>query len=431
MSLGPRLLKPGWQRPARLAWLGSGVLVVVVAAAAAPFYYRLLDMPCDTDCAYFQLSAVSARALQHAGLPPHFYAYWLTALTVVTLALAWLLASVVFWRPGNHVMAAYLGLALLPFSLAFFSVMTTALVASQPAWRWPVALAEALGLWTVSSFGLLFPSGYVVPHWLWPLAYVGAALSLALAATSTLARALAGEALLSQWLLGGVVALGVLGGAAQVYRYRHVSRPAERQQAKWVVLGFTLLLAVGSVFVLAGWLVSPFRRPGLANALYYLVGGTANTLGVLTLLVSFSLAILRYRLWDIDVIIRRTLVYAVLTAVLAVAYLGSVLVLQTAFGTLTGQSQSALVTVLSTLLIAALFVPLRRRVQAAIDQRFFRRKYDAARTLAAFGAALRDEVELGALTDSLLGVVDETMQPASVGLWLAPAQPAAAGLAQK
>jgi hypothetical protein len=129
-------------------------------------------------------------------------------------------------------------------------------------------------------------------------------------------------------------------------------------------------------------------------------------------------AILRYRLFDIDVILRRTLVYAVLTAALALAYFGSVLVLQAIFQALTGEQRGELVTVLSTLAIAALVIPLRARVQAGIDRRFYRKKYDTARTLAAFGSQARDVVELEQLSGQLLRVVDETMQPAHASLWL-------------
>ena len=145
-----------------------------------------------------------------------------------------------------------------------------------------------------------------------------------------------------------------------------------------------------------------------------------DNLCLLALPISLAFSILRYRLWDIDVLIRRTLIYSVLTAALVVIYSASIVLLQALFQAVTGERQSQFVTIVSTLAIVVLFGRLARRVQALIDRRFYRRKYDAARTLASFAAGARNEVELERLSGRLVEIVQDTMQPAHVSLWLKP-----------
>jgi hypothetical protein len=202
------------------------------------------------------------------------------------------------------------------------------------------------------------------------------------------------------------LALGAASVTSLVMRFLR-SRGEERQQIKWFVYAMVLVIS----YTLADLL---FVRD-LAFAVSTVLGLVFFT----GPFVAIAVAVLRYRLYDIDLIINRTLVYGSLSVVLALVYLGGVVSLQRVFVVLTGQG-SQLAVVASTLAIAALFSPLRRRVQAFVDRRFYRRKYDAAKTLEAFGARLRDETDLDALTEELVTVVRETVQPAHVLLWLRP-----------
>ena len=259
---------------------------------------------------------------------------------------------------------------------------------------------------------LLFPTGRL-PSSRWrPFAWVSVAMiSVAVIWSSIISPDVRPDAppspvQLSVMLLGLVAAASVVVG-------RHDARGVERLQIKW-------LLYVGPIFFVANGLHIGFYYFWLAErswglwASYLLVAVRG-----LSVPSAIGVAILRYRLYDIDLIINRTLVYGSLTATLVALYFGGIVVLQRIFVTLTGQ-QSTLAVVASTLLIAALFTPLRRRIQSFIDRRFYRRKYDARKTLETFSLRLRDETDLEALNNDLVGVVRETMQPAHVSLWLRP-----------
>jgi hypothetical protein len=204
--------------------------------------------------------------------------------------------------------------------------------------------------------------------------------------------------------------LGVAGLVAFYVRFRR-GLGAERQQIKWLAYAGTVLLT-GTILLYAG-------PESLSGSWFRQVGYALQVIGLVGLPVAIGIAIFKYRLFEIDLLINRTVVYGLLTAMLALVYFGSIVVLQRIFIGLTGE-QSTLAVVASTLVIAALFNPLRRRIQGFIDQRFYRRKYDARKTLEAFSAKLRNDSDLDALSEDLVGVVRETMQPAHVSLWLRP-----------
>jgi hypothetical protein len=189
----------------------------------------------------------------------------------------------------------------------------------------------------------------------------------------------------------------------QIYRYFRVSTPVEKQQTKWFLFGLAIIVLS---FPFDPWIqASPYQEE-------------LDYVGLVFVPLAVGIAILKYRLWDIDLIIRRTLTYALVTGLLLLVFFGSVVVLQQVFAGITGSGQSEIVTVLSTLAIAALFVPLRNWIQNAIDKRFNRKKYDAQQVLNDFANTVRDETDLEKLAARLMQVVDETMQPKSVSVWL-------------
>jgi hypothetical protein len=259
---------------------------------------------------------------------------------------------------------------------------------------------------------LLFPTGRL-PSSRWrPIAWVSVAvISVAVIWSSIISPDLRPDAppspvQLSVMLLGLVAAASVVVG-------RRGARGVERQQIKWLLYAGAIFF-VGPTFQIA---VSYVVRVEGSWALW--VGNFLGVVSGLGIPVAIGFAILRYRLYDIDRIINRSLVYGSLTATLVALYFGGIVLSQRVFVLLIGQ-QSTLAVVASTLLIAALFTPLRRRIQSFIDRSFYRRKYDARKTLEAFASKLRDETDLEALNNELVGVVRETMQPSHVSLWLRP-----------
>jgi hypothetical protein len=268
---------------------------------------------------------------------------------------------------------------------------------------------------------LLFPTGrFLTARWRIPAWLTGAGLGALYAVAITLGLDAPFQKLDNPLKLGGNAAGGVVVGlgiaaalsgvfgafASVVTRFRR-SRGVEREQMKWLVFAAALV----PIALVAHSIADSFA-PGARGTIEAFFGFV-----VLAFPAAIGIAILRYRLYEIDRIISRTLVYGALTAILAAAYAGLVIAGQALFSSFAGGSN--LVIAISTLLVAALFMPLRRRIQCFVDRRFYRRRYDAARTLERFSSRLRQEVDLDVLNNDLVGVVRETMEPARISLWLA------------
>jgi hypothetical protein len=382
---------------ARVVWVIIATLALGLFVASIPGYV-------SNALTLGQASWMGAPVEAPAGLV--FALDLVGVLASITAALVCLtLAAVLFWRKSNDWMVMFISVYLLVYGIAMAGPLERA-EAFYP--KWPSLAVDVVQpvFFTAPTIALfvLFPDGRFVPRWTRWLILFSIPLTVAILYVPP-----------SYW---GVLLIITMIGAmyAQSYRYRHVSTPTERQQTKWVLFGILLWLVL-MVILFVPYSFQLNLPPGSPLPWWALVSSTGWWLTLTIVPLSLSIAILRYRLYEIDVLINRTLVYGSLTVSLVLAYIGSVVALQGLFRALTGQG-SQLVVVASTLAVAALFNPLRRRIQGFIDRRFYKRKYDAGKILAEFSSKLRDETDLDALNQELVEVTRETMQPAHVTLWL-------------
>jgi hypothetical protein len=408
-----------WLQVARAAWIIAAILAVGFSIASVPVTYAENQMVCTAgdECPYWRLVPKDLEALRELGLSATFYAAYTLATDIVSMLGFWAIGAVIFWRDSDDRVALFCSFMLVMFG-ASFAVDPSADIHSVR--NLLGTSLSFLGSVSFFAFFYLFPDGRFVPRWTrWPLIVLALYQAcLHFAPDDSPLDPAVWPHLLPLVLMPCLIAAMVF---AQLYRYLRVSEPVERQQTKWVVFGLTAALTGAIAPVLFTVAFPTLLLAGVPNVLYVLTEATVTTFSLLLIPLSIMIAILRYHLWDIDVVINRTLVYGSLTAMLALVYFGGVGATEAIFRALTGQEeQPQLAIVVSTLVIAALFNPLRRRIQGFIDRRFYRRKYDARRTLEAFSAKLRDETDLDALSDDLVGVVRETMQPAHVSLWLRP-----------
>lgn len=401
-----------WLVLGRAAWLLLMLLTLIIFVGSLPDFLAQFQHTCaGSACADGQLTPEAAQALMNSGFSLGGYAALRAALAVVWALVFFAVGGVIAWHTFDDWMALLAALMLVQLGTL---AVTPTLQQSNSLWQFPSLALGNFGFIPFFLFCLLFPDGRFVPRWTrWMLVWVIPSRVI--------------ETLWPNWLFamsdsspfGGLVLLVFMAIAvfAQIYRYRRGASHTQRQQIKWVVFGCVF----SSVIFIVGDIVPSLFFPSFiqdSSAPFAHLFGIAIFLGTTTLIpLSIGFAILKYRLYDIDVLINRALVYSTLTSLLALIYAGSVIGLQALLRLLTHQ-QSDLVVIISTLTIAALFLPLRHWVQNSIDRRFYRRKYDAARTLEVFSATLRNEVALEQVREQLLAVVQETMQPVHVSLWL-------------
>jgi hypothetical protein len=355
-------------------------------------------------------------------------------IATLTVAFSVVGALIASHRPANPIgwifcaAALFQGLSNSGYEYATYALITrpgSLPLGAEASWLGQWIWAPGLGLILV-FLPLLFPDGRPLSRRWRPVAWLGGlSIGLAVGSSTVILWPERGLELVRpegpaeegtshalfvvvEFIAFPMMLLAGLGAVISLFVRFHRARGDERQQIKW--FASTSALTFGFVFVFEV----------LVNAEGRLLGALFAALSLLVvpaIPVATGIAIFKYRLYDIDRLINRALVYAVLTASLVLIYLGGVVSLQYAFRAITG-GESQLAIVASTLAIAALFTPLRRGIQAVIDRRFYRSRYDAARTLEGYSARLRDEVDLNALTDDLVGVVRETVQPEHASLWL-------------
>ena len=415
-----------WYDAARVACALVIVLVIALDVGGIPAAYQLVQTPCSPcDPNSIQATTVQASALQADGMSLQFFALYTTALIVVTQFIYIALGVLLFLRRSDDGVALFTALTLVTFGGAAFTGTMHALTDVNAALGFTTHSLNVIGQSCFIIFLYVFPDGRfrprlaIIPAVLWSASWV---LTLWPNPNPVMSA-------MTQFTQDGplfiLIILSMI--AAQVYRYRRVSSSIQRQQTKWVV--YALAVGLGgfaTTIIVANFLLPPSVTNSPTGTL---VGNTLTYSWFIIIPIGIAAAILRSRLYDIDILIKRTLVYGSLTAILAALYFGLVIGAQQLTYRLTGQqvAQQPVVIVLTTLLIAALFTPLRSRLQRWIDRRFDRSRYDAAKTLAAFSASLRSEVDLAQLNAHLLDVVDETMRPAHASLWLrAPARASAA-----
>lgn len=381
-----------WLLLARAVWLVAVALVVSLYVFSIPLQIRSLQTPCTDNCQYGQGTPAQLLEAQHLGMSLDLYVAYNVALNTFFLLVFVGVGALIFWRKSRDWFGIYVALALVLFGISFSSPL--ALISDQySSLSLPLHFMAALGGTLIGTFAYMFPDGRFVPRWtrwLVPLVVVRE--------FSNVFSTDFSNSPLGNLTFFAEVATFIF---AQVYRYRRVSGSVQRQQTKWFVYGTTVgLLGYLSLILLV---MLTFPNGETTSVLVDLIGGTALYLFILLIPLSLMMAILRYRLWDIDILINRTLVYIPLTAILAGIFAASISLSQKLFIAITGE-KSDTATVLTTLIVVAVFDPLKSGLQYLVDRRF-KEPRDPAKELHAVrdhATALLQVIDMGPSTQHLL-----------------------------
>ena len=407
-----------WLRTAQIAWIIFVVPALVLYIAGWLIQFDTLHRVCTdvaAQCAEFDyVTPVALEQLNTAGISMDAYAWLVAGVSLLYAILPVGLGLLIFIRKRDEFIGLLVSFFLVTFGLAGSPLNVASNAFQQLGW-YTMLITVASSMSLPLFFGM-FPNGQMVPRVYWLVVVMFGVLRIG-------GDIFQIDSMTNQvWNVFSFVAwLSVLvgGTAAQIYRYLRVATFEEKRQTRWVLFGLGLLVVwilslVIYTAVIGDWRIGTNQDPSILRRVIFL---TTLQLAFQFIYLSIGMAILRSRLFDIDVIIRRTVTYALVVALLLFVYFGSVILLQQLFASVTGQ-RSEIITIVSTLAIAALFIPLRNRVQNAIDKRFNRKKYDAAQVLQKFAETVRDETDLDKLNAELLNVVNETMQPKNVSVWL-------------
>jgi hypothetical protein len=411
-----------WLVLARVTWVALVVYTLVLFFMGFLVFAAHVREVCTststswiTSCRLGQLLAASAQIFH---LSVDSSGVFTVALTLMWM-LVWISVGAVIFRHRSDDWIALL----VALTLVMGGIYETGLIGlSQLGWvgQFLEPFFQFLNNVIIILVAFLFPTGRFVPRW---MRWLSVIIFVLFAFQAFLPDSPFNS---NNWpsLLSTLTFLAIFGCMmfSQIHRYRRVSNSLQRQQTKWVIFAFSIYI-VGICAEVLGLELLPqyFPTLRLPDALYQVFDTLTWQFSIILIPLSFGIAILRYRLWDIDVIINRTLVYGMLTVILTVVYVSLIIGLQALLHGIISQENSVAI-VISTLAIAALFQPLRARIQQIIDRRFYRSKYDAGRIIDAFSTTLRAETDLTQLHEQLVAVVQETMQPAHVLLWLRPTE---------